>query len=384
MGSAPAALPDAMDSTSSFVDWDLAEQVAIRIADRAPFSGAHHLDGLTAEFDVHTARAEDLVAATTGLRSLSGNARARVVGRDDWIRANVASMQRLLRPLFERLEDPDGDSDRNSAGDGPGAASALTARMGGMELGVVLGWMSTRVLGQYDLLVVEDEAAEDQDIVYYVGPNLVALERRYAFPRHDFRLWLALHEVTHRAQFTGVPWMRSHYLGLVQSLLDGAQPESFDLVASLKGLAEKQSAKRSAKGRAGQAGEAAGSGVLGAISSPEQQLALDRIAGLMSLLEGHGDVTMGRAGEGIVQGADRMAGVMADRRRNASGVTRLFQKLVGLEAKLAQYAQGEAFIGAVEAHGGTALLDRVWEDPSHLPDLGEIREPDRWIERLEA
>ena len=383
MGSAPAALPDAMDSASSFVDWDLAEQVAIRIADRAPFSGAHHLDGLTAEFDVHTARAEDLVAATTGLRSLSGNARARVVGRDDWIRANVASMQRLLRPLFERLEDPDGDSDRNSAGDGPGAASALTARMGGMELGVVLGWMSTRVLGQYDLLVVEDEAAEDQDIVYYVGPNLVALERRYAFPRHDFRLWLALHEVTHRAQFTGVPWMRSHYLGLVQSLLDGAQPESFDLVASLKGLVDKQSAKRKAGGRDGDS-DAAGSGVLGAISSPEQQVALDRIAGLMSLLEGHGDVTMGRAGEGIVKGADRMAGVMADRRRNASGVTRLFQKLVGLEAKLAQYAQGEAFIGAVEAHGGTALLNRVWEDPSHLPDLGEIREPDRWIERLET
>ena len=366
---------DPSPGSSSFVDWDLAEQVAIHIADRAPFSGVHHLDGLTEEFGVHTARAEDLVAATTGLRSLSGNARARVVGRGDWIRANVASMQRLMRPLFERLaDDPDGDE--------PGTPSALTARMGGMELGVVLGWMSTRVLGQYDLLVVEDEAAEDQDIVYYVGPNLVALERRYAFPRHDFQLWLALHEVTHRAQFTGVPWMRSHYLGLVQSLLDGAQPESFDLMASLKGLADKRVAKRSAGG-GGESG-AAGSGVLGAISSPEQQVALDRIAGLMSLLEGHGDVTMGRAGEGIVHGADRMAGVMADRRRNASGVTQLFQKIVGLEAKLAQYAQGEAFIGAVEAYGGTALLDRVWEDPSHLPDLGEIREPDRWIERLKA
>jgi len=291
-------------------------------------------------------------------------------------------MQRLLRPLFDRLADGGADGDADGNADGP---SALTARMGGMELGLVLGWMSTRVLGQYDLLVVEDEAAEDQDIVYYVGPNLVALERRYAFPRHDFRLWLALHEVTHRAQFTGVPWMRSHYLGLVESLLDGAEPESFDLVASLKGLIEKRVEKRAGRSGSGPDGDAAaGSGVLGAISSPEQQEALDRIAGLMSLLEGHGDVTMGRAGEGIVQGADRMAGVMADRRRNSSGVTRLFQRLVGLEAKLAQYAQGEAFIAAVEAHGGTALLDRVWEDPSHLPDLGEIREPARWIGRLEA
>ena len=155
------------------MDWDLAEQVAIRVADRAPFAGVHHLDGLTAEFDAHTARAEDLVAATTGLRSLSGNARARVVGRDDWIRANVASMQRLLRPLFERFEGPS-DDEAGGNGDGLGGPSALTARMGGMELGLVLGWMSTRVLGQYDLLVVEDEAAEDQDIVYcllYTSPS---------------------------------------------------------------------------------------------------------------------------------------------------------------------------------------------------------------------
>ncbi|MEE2958985.1 MAG: zinc-dependent metalloprotease [Actinomycetota bacterium] len=347
----------------------MAEKVACRVAERAPFGGAHHLDGLTAEFDEHTAHAEELVAATTGLRSLSGDARARVVTRPDWIRANLASLQRLLRPLFERIAD---DPERD--------ASATTARIGALELGAVLGWMSTRVLGQYDLLVLEDEAAEDQDLVYYVGPNLVALERRYAFPRHDFRLWLALHEVTHRAQFMGVPWMRSHYLGLVTSLLGGAEPEAFDLVSSLKGALAKRRSGAPVDG----ADAAAGSGVLGAISTPEQQESLDRIAGLMSLLEGHGDVTMGRAGEGIVHGADRMARVMADRRRNASGVTRLFQKLVGLEAKLAQYAQGEAFIAAVEGHGGTALLDLVWEDPSHLPHLGEIREPDRWIARMAA
>tara|TARA_Y100000590_G_scaffold55583_1_gene58209 strand:- start:278 stop:811 length:534 start_codon:yes stop_codon:yes gene_type:complete len=176
----------------------------------------------------------------------------------------------------------------------------------------------------------------------------------------------------------GVPWMRDHYLGLVARLLQGAEPEAFDLLATFRDFIERQ--------RAGVVddGAAAGSGVLGAISSPEQQEALDQIAGLMSLLEGHGDVTMSRAGEGIVHGADRMAWVMADRRRNASGVTRLFQRLVGLEAKLVQYAQGEAFIAAVEAHGGGALLNRVWEDAQHLPDLGEIREPNRWIARMAA
>jgi coenzyme F420 biosynthesis associated uncharacterized protein len=350
-------------TTAAIVDWDLAERVAIRVADRAPFGASHHLDGLTAEFDDHTARAEDLVQATTGLRALSGDARARVVGRADWIRANLASLQRLLRPLFDRMvDDPDDEP------------SAMSARLGALELGAMLGWMSTRVLGQYDLLVLEDEAAEDQDIVYYVGPNLVALERRYAFHAPDFHLWLALHEVTHRAQFMGVPWMREHYLGLVGSLLDGADTESFDLVATLRSTLDRR--------RAGTA--ESGGGVLGAISTPGQQATMDRIGGLMSLLEGHGDVTMDRAGIGVVNGADRFARVMSERRGSASGVRKLFQRLVGLEAKLAQYAQGEAFIAAVEAHGGTVLLDRVWEDPDHLPDLAEIRHPGQWIDRMAA
>ena len=355
-----------MATHPSTIDWDLAERVAIRVAERAPFAHAHERVDLVADFERHTALAERLVAETTGLVPLHGAARARVVDRAAWIRANLASLQRLLRPMLERMADRP-----------PGLLAPFATRISGAELGAVLGWMSTRVLGQYDLLVLEDEDAEDQDLVYYVGPNVVAIERRYAFPPDDFRLWLALHEVTHRAQFMGVPWMREHYLGLVSGLLDGTETESFDLATALRSLVDRR--------RSGDpVDKGSGGGVLGAISSPEQQATLDRIAGLMSLLEGHGDVTMGRAGEGVVEGADRFARVMADRRRTASGVTRVFQRLVGLEAKLAQYAQGEAFIAAVEGHGGTALLDRVWEDPGHLPDLGEIREPDRWIARMAA
>jgi coenzyme F420 biosynthesis associated uncharacterized protein len=353
---------DVSDRPPSAIDWDVAEQVATRIAAKAPFAGAHHLDGLVEEFDVHTARAEGLVAETTGLRALHGEARARVVDRDDWIRANLASLQRLLRPLLDKM------AERSSTSFAP-----LTHRVAGVELGAVLGWMSTRVLGQYDLLVLEDEAAEDQDLVYYVGPNLVALERRYAFDPHQFRLWLALHEVTHRAQFTGVPWMREHYLGLVRSLLEDSDVEPTHLVESLRSLLE---------GRRNGSDADAGGGILTAVASPEQQVALDGIAGLMSLLEGHGDVTMDRAGEGIVVGADRFGRVLRERRRSASGFTRIFQKLVGLEAKLAQYAKGEAFIGKVEEAGGSNLLNRVWDAPANLPDLAEINSPEVWIARM--
>ena len=112
-------------------------------------------------------------------------------------------------------------------GVGPvGSTSRPVSRsVAGTQVGLLLGWMSTRVLGQYDQLLIEDEHPEDQDIVYYVGPNVLALEKRFAFPPREFRLWLALHEVTHRVQFTGVPWMRAHFLSLVESTLAGVDPD---------------------------------------------------------------------------------------------------------------------------------------------------------------
>ncbi len=152
---------------------------------------------------------------------------------------------------------------------------------------MILGWMSSRVLGQYDLLVVEDENPEDQDIVYYVGPNVLGLEKRFAFPPREFRHWLALHEVTHRAQFTGIPWMREHFLGLVQETVGSVDPDPKRFAEALGRLAADL---RSGKNPLDDGG------VMAVFASPEQRLVLDRVAGLMSLLEGHGDVTMDRAG----------------------------------------------------------------------------------------
>src|SRR5690606_16547916 len=158
------------------------------------------------DFAELTEQAEAMVEAATGLRSAAGPARARVTDRRGWVRANVASFQRLMRPLTDKV--------------GPaleaGPLAPVTRRLAGAAVGMLLGWMSTRVLGQYDLLVVEDEDPDEQDIVYYVGPNVLALEKRFAFPPREFRLWLALHEVTHRAQFTGIEWMRPHFLSLVK------------------------------------------------------------------------------------------------------------------------------------------------------------------------
>ena len=352
------------EDPSDPIDWDMARRVALRTAKREPYAGPRWRDGLAEDFAECTQRAEELVADCTGLRSAAGPARGRVTDRAGWVDANLASFQRLLRPLTAKL-----------GSNSDGVLAPITRRVAGAELGVMLGWMSARVLGQYDLLVIEDEKPEEQDIVYYVAPNVVSLENRYAFDTDQFRLWLALHEVTHRAQFTGVDWMRSHFIGLVESVLDSVEPDPKRIAAAARRVLEAR--------RRGEDPLAAG-GVMALFASPAQVETLERLAGLMSLLEGHGDVTMDRAGAGLVPAAARFGRVMRNRRKSARGLNRVFQRLIGLDAKIKQYAEGERFIEAVEAVGGPALLDRVWEDPENIPGIAEIRSPDDWIDRVGA
>ncbi len=347
------------------VDWEVAAAMAARLARRDPYGELVPASSLQPCFDDLTAEAEELVAATTGLPRLAGPGRARVADRAGWVDANLASFQRLLRPLTTRLESKAGT----------GSFASLGKKAAGAEVGVLLGWMSTRVLGQYDLLIVEDERPEEQDLVYYVGPNIVGLERRFAFPSEEFRLWIAIHECTHRAQFTGVPWLRPHFLSLVDGLLGSVEPDAGKLMAGL----------RNAVAEARKGGKPLDRGGIAAVvASPEQRRALDQLGGLMALLEGHGEVTMDRAGMGRVPSAERFGRVLRARRQSTRGVGKLVQRLVGLEAKMAQYEQGTNFIVAVEDAGGPELFARVWEGPEWLPTLEEVREPERWIDRARS
>ncbi|MGY9072085.1 MAG: zinc-dependent metalloprotease [Acidimicrobiales bacterium] len=347
------------------VDWELARRVARRVAGEETLSRSYLGDTLEVDFARFTPEAEELVSIETGLVSADGPARARVIDRGGWIDANIASFRRLLSPLMGKFEE----------GPTGGVAAAVGGRAAALQLGSVLGWMSRRVLGQYDLLMVEDENPEDQDLVYYVGPNIMAIEKRFSFPPHEFRLWLALHELTHRAQFTGVPWLRPRFLGLIDELMGDLEPDPDQMKRGIKQFVELKKA----------GGDPLAEGGLAMIfASDRQRELLDQVGGMMSLLEGHGDTTMSRAGRDRVSQSDHFHRVLHARRQNSKGMTRLMQKFIGLEAKLAQYKLGEDFIEELEADRGPRGIDRIWESVEHLPTMEEIKAPASWLARVSA
>ncbi len=391
---------------STNVDWDFARSVASRVAGEEPFAESYLRRSFESDMLELTPKAEALVEAETGLVSTAGAARARATDRLGWIDANLASFDRLLRPLLGRL---DAETEANSTGDDKSLTDTVTAYLGpvgetlrpygnrmestvgtawsttagyvapkvaGAEVGALLGWMSGRVLGQYDLLLIEDDRPEDQDWVYYVAPNMMSLEKRYGFPPREFRLWVAVHECTHRAQFTGVPWLRPYFLSLVNELLDAVDPDPKRLVDAIRDTMDDR--------KDGNAPSLKDGGLSALFASPAQRETMNKVSGLMSLLEGHGDITMDRAAKDLIPNQARFSRVMSERRKNSTGLTKLVQRLTGMEAKLAQYEEGEQFVHAVEAAGGRDLFDQVWTAPEALPTLEEIREPSLWISRIGA
>lgn len=354
---------------SSAVSWDVTRKVATWVAEgrggvgsAPPTLSEADRRQLHDDFERATSEAESLVIEATGLQPLAGKARGQVVDRAGWVDANIESFRQLLQPLLDQLP----------GSTLPGPMAKVSPQVAGAQMGAVLGWMSGRVLGQYDLLLTE--RGSGGDVVHYVGPNIVALERQHGFPPEHFRLWIALHEVTHRCQFTAVAWLRPYFLSLVDQALQVAKPDPKQLLAALRRAAD---ASRHGTNPLDEAG------VLGLVAPPEQLAVLRQVQALMSVLEGHGDITMNRAGVGAVLEAQWFARVLSDRRRRANPVTRLILQLTGIDAKLRQYAQGERFVETVEAAGGPELFHRVWESADMLPTLAEVRQPALWLARVQ-
>lgn len=337
--------------------WDLVERVAKRMASRYPLEGTYHESRLARQAPEIVRRASEMVEAETGLVA-PGQPAVAVVTRTEWVRNNLASFALLLEPVEARLEE--------SKAIAPGLAQQVMSA----ELGAVLGLLSRRVLGQYELVLPTGD--QDQgDTVFLVGANLLALERQNEFRPDEFRFWVALHECTHRLQFQGVPWMRDYFLGLVGELVDTSRPEAGRLGRVSQQLRQAASSGQPMLDE---------TGLFGLFASPDQRNVIDRVQALMSLLEGHGHVVMDRIGERELVTQDRMSQIIKARRQDPR--TAMLMRLVGLEMKMKQYENGAKFIEQVERHAGWSALDRAWESPDHLPTLDEIDNAVLWLERV--
>lgn len=340
------------------VDWGTARRVARIVAGRDPLATSYLAASLGGDFDTLTTLAETLVAEYTGLHA-PGHASARVLDRRDWVDSNISSMRHLLEPLMERFGER---LARNPF-------APVSRHVAATELGALLGYLSQRVLGQYDLLVPDDPHG---DAVYYVGANILGLEKRFAFRPRDFRLWIALHEVTHRAQFTGVPWMREYFLSLVHQAMSLVDPDPSTIFRAVSSAVEEMRRGRNPLDEGG---------LVALFATPEQRGVLAQVQALMSLLEGHGNVVMGELGRLHVAGEARMAEVLHQRRMQG-GLVSLLHKLLGLEQKMRQYEVGERFVRAVMARGGDHAIDHAWVCAENLPTIAELDDADAWLRRV--
>jgi coenzyme F420 biosynthesis associated uncharacterized protein len=341
----------------SAVHWPLAARWGARLAGRYALEGTYHFALLARQAPAVVSRAAALVAEETGL-PWSGEPSVAVVTRAEWARANVAAFGRLLAPVEAKI-----------AAAHPGRSGRLSGRLLGAEVGALVGFLARRVLGQYELVVPSGDGGGDT--VMLVGGNLLALERRHQFRPAEFRLWVALHECTHRLQFTAVPWMRPYFLDLISQMVEAASVD--------RGRVRRLAGEL---GRAARRGRPLldETGLMGLLASPAQREVLDRVQALMSFLEGHGHVVMDRIGGRLLVTQHRMSRMLKERRRDPRHAA--FLRVTGLEMKMQQYEQGERFILAVERRAGFGALDRAWEGPERLPTLEEIREPERWLQRV--
>jgi coenzyme F420 biosynthesis associated uncharacterized protein len=354
--------------SAKVIDWGLAAQVGSRLVPPGPRIPLAEAVATVEDLRRRADRADVHVAEVTGLDVAPDSATTVVVDRPAWIKANVDSFALLADPLVEALLDK-----RGTTMPGPVVVS-VGARVTGIEVGILLSYLGTRVLGQFELLG-PPRTSPDQHMpgrLTLVAPNIVAAERALQVDPGDFRLWVCLHEVTHRTQFAAAPWLHGHVQGLLREFLLASELDSAALVARLRKVLS---------GLVGAARGRADVSLVELVQTPEQRVILDRLTGLMSLLEGHADVVMDLAGPAVVPSVEVIRSRFDVRRREAGPLSKVLRRVMGLEMKMKQYAEGARFVRAVIDEVGMGGLNVVWSAPELLPTGVEIREPKLWLER---
>ena len=341
------------------VDWDLAVRVGSRLVGEGPHVSRDEAVAVVEELRDGANRSTPLVREYTGLVATERTAPVLVVDRPGWIQANTDGFAALSAPLIEKLT--------TSRGAPSSFTEAVGSRITGVELGAMLGFLGSKVLGQFDPF--HDRPGE-QGRLLLVAPNIVHVERELGVDPHDFRLWVCLHEETHRVQFTAVPWMTDHLRSEMDSIIGSVQTNPTELV---RDLGQKVGDLLS--------GKTDGS-LLDLFGTPEQKEIIERVTGVMSLLEGHADVVMDGVGPEVIPSVAEIRRKFTQRRKGVGGLDKLLRRLLGLDQKMAQYRDGAVFVRAAVDKVGMEGFNAVWSSAENLPTKKEILDPSLWIARV--
>jgi coenzyme F420 biosynthesis associated uncharacterized protein len=346
---------------TSVIDWTVALNTAKKLVKPGPEISRAGAVAVVGELRATAARAEAYVTQVTGLQTPSGTAPVLIVDRERWIQANLDAFRQILLPLTTKASERLRTSNP--------ATNALGSRVTGVEVGALLSYLAPKVLGQFDPFFPGADG-EVGGRLLLVAPNVVSVERELDIDPADFRLWVCLHEETHRVQFTAVPWMREHLQSLMGEIVGSLETDPGRLLS--EGMS-----------RIGElvSGKTEGS-LIDLVSSPEQKKVIDKITGVMSLLEGHADVVMDGVGPEVIPTVADIRAKFTKRRKGVGTLDKLLRRLLGLDQKMAQYRDGAIFVRRTVDTVGMDGFNAVFAEPANLPSKDEIHDPESWLRRV--
>ncbi|SDS48813.1 zinc-dependent metalloprotease [Microlunatus soli] len=351
--------------STAMVDWNVAVKTARKLVKPGPEISMEGALSAVSELRDAAQRAESYVQDVTGLTVPSATAPVLVVDRPGWIQANADAFRVVMEPLAVKA------NEKIAAGRGGAQMQAVGSRVSGAEVGALLSYLAPKILGQFDPFY-PGAPGEPGGRLLLVAPNVVMVERELKLDTADFRLWVCLHEETHRVQFTAVPWLREYLNEQVNEIVEGTDLDPGALLDMIKNAV-------------GQVGDAVRNGrdlsIVDLVQTPAQRATVERITAVMSLLEGHADVVMDSVGPDVVPSVETIR-KRFNVRRQSQGLDRIVRKLLGLDAKMRQYRDGAKFCNHVIDAVGMDGFNRVWIGPKTLPTPAEIADPQLWVDRV--
>jgi len=355
------------------IDWNVAASTATRWVRPGPQVTMAEARKVVAELREQAAAVAEPVREVTGLPGDGDGGKVAVVDRPGWIRANITGFEVVLDPLVDKMRE---------VGAVPAAGSMVTAvgsRITGMQAGLILAYLASRVLGQYELFLPPDPDLPASDAppgrLTLVAPNIVMVEQELGVDPTDFRRWVCLHEETHRTQFTSVPWLRPY---VQQQMTDFLLASDLDPASILNRI------RAAADAVSGAVRGTDGASLIEAMQTPRQREILDRLTAVMTLVEGHGDYVMDAVGPAVVPSVEQIRAKFNARRTAGNRGEQVIRRILGIDLKMKQYQQGSAFVQEVVAHAGMDSFNRVWTSPQTLPTKEEFASPVRWLERMDG